>query len=327
MKYELISSRFDRTGTPFAVMASGQVFTYDLRWRPWSGRDRLEWLAHARNYCQARTTTRRSVAMAAIAQITGDVRAADQARWINRVHRYYAVDGEVVRAHVADKTVVYERFTDQGWVSADRPAGDLTEVEPQAAEEFKATRGVEEPEPLHPEVARRKADPTAVRRAYVVTENGRDQPVARILSPGWNGNAELVFTSCGPDDAWRPSDLLGQIAAGRYDWTAREVDEAQSDAAHSAMRAAIEWADLSRWIHHRVRYYFLVMDPTRKTHPHGLFRLPRSGGLMDEESFRDGRWEPSFRMEDIRRCSSTFECIEVTEADARRYQDGWYRWS
>ncbi len=330
MTYHLISSDWDMTGQAFAVTWPGQVFTYDLRWRPWSRADREEWqhsLSGAR--CRIRKATRQE-AMAAIERIREDVRTIDLARWINRTYRYYAGGEEVVRASLADKnTVAYERFDGRSWVPVGRPDDELTEVEPEDAEEFKQSLGVAEPEPPRPVTPGTESVLDAKSQGYVVTDNASGRLVAMIRANAWwAAGREQVRTYAGVD-AWTSSDLLAQIAAGRYDWTARKADDAQCDAASLAMDGVVKRVDMAGWIHHDTKYFFVVGSSDYRTPVYELVGLPRnSRGPTHAICFTDGRWERSFILYDMKRREGKYGhsvTVEVSEADVGRFQAGWYQ--
>ena len=327
MTYKVIFHARDETETPFAVTRRAQVFTYDIGWRPWSRRDRQEWQAHPGRDCQVRKVGRQEAAEA-IERIAADSRCADQARWINRIYRYYAADGEVVRANLADKdTVSFERFDDLRWTSAGRPAGHFTEVEPEDADEFKARFGVMEPEPPRPVVSKDGADQKAESGDYIVTENGSDRPLALIVADArsdWSRERVRAYAGL---NAWEQSDLLAQIAAGQYNWTAHNVDQTRYSDADKMLGDAIRRADHAGWIHRDVRYYFVVDSEAYRTPVHALVRVKRNR-QADEESFVNGQWERSFILAEMSRGKGIYDfnwTVEASGADARRFMAGHYR--
>ncbi|MFI9379694.1 hypothetical protein [Kutzneria sp. NPDC052558] len=314
VRFHVIVNPRDRVPTAYAVVRGDEIFTYDLRWRRSDLRRRLRhWEARPVGVDEAE---------AAVEQIIGDVRRADQAAWINRTHRYYRHEREVLRATLAARdTVAYERFAGEQWWPAPPPTNQLTEVDVDDAEEYKArwNPGDVAPEPPRPFPVDPGAEKGAEEGRYVVSMAGDDQPLAVVLTN--NVSRERLTTFDTP--TWDSSDLLGQIAAGRFDWTVREVDGKQSDAALFAIGRARHRADESRWIDQELRYYFVVDTPRGKDTVTALVRVHRQGE-REEYLSRDGQWLHSTYLMDADHGGWDYY-LEVTEADARRYQAGWYR--
>lgn len=319
--YHVIRHRYAKQRKPIAVLRGDETFGHDLRWR------RAEGLTPQQVYAwgpwEAEQVERHEAA-AAIEQIREDARCIDLAKWINTTYRYYAQGDEMVRGRLVDQhTVAYERFIGSDWAATETPTGELVEVDLDDVDEFKTAMAAGQPvapEPPRP-VPTRTAEPDgAEKKDYVVIERGHHQPLAIIST----SDGEYVRTPTG--DKWEPSDLVDQIAAGRYDWELREIGIKQFNDSFSAVSGSAFRAEQSAWLRREYKYYFCLRRQHDKTSVYGLLRRKRSNDDVNNQEtlHADGQWHKTFYMSDAERGSGD-DYMEVSDADVRRYLAGYYR--
>lgn len=167
-------------------------------------------------------------------------------------------------------------------------------------------------------------------KCYFVVVDDKDKeglPLAVIRAETVDGvSKEYVATVV--NRGWEPSNLLAELEAGQYDWTAREVDAAEAEAADRSMARAANRADEASWIGKKYRYYAIIGEGRGVERPLAMVRAWRSGKSTKEESFtRNLKWEPSDR---LYRLSSgrdwEKDSVEVGEDAVEKFKQSITKW-